>query len=171
MAEFRAWATQWSDVINLAGLALTLIGFAITIFGVWRSKGAAEQARDAAMAARETIAHYDVVADLSSAMAIMDEIKRHQRHGAWTVLPDRYATLRRRLVAIKGSQADLSDTQRQTLQGSIETFADLERRVERAVSVGHAPPNPPKFNEIVSAQIDEVHAVLLSLRRTLRSES
>lgn len=102
-------------------------------------------------------------------MAIMDEIKRLQRHGTWGVLPDRYSDLRRRLVAIK-AQAELGESSRQILQSTIETFADLERRVERAVSSNTVPANPAKLNDIVSGQIDEVHAVLLTLQQTLRWE-
>jgi len=170
MNELHAWASQWGNTASILGLALTILGFAVTIFGVWRSKNAAEQARQAATATREGIAHYDAIADLSSATAIMDEIKRLQRHGAWTVLPDRYAELRRRLVALKSSGARLSDQQQQTVQGAIEIFAVLERRVDRAAAANSAPPNPAKLNDIVSGQIDNVHAVLLSLQRALRSE-
>jgi len=170
MDDLRAWASQWGDLASIIGLALSVVGFAITIFGVWRSKNAAEQARQAARDTKEAIAHYDAIADLSSAIAIMDEIKRLQRHGVWGVLPDRYSELRRRLVALKGSFAHLSDAQRQTLQSSIETFADIERRIERAAAVRTAPPNPAKLNDIVSGQIDVVNVVLLSLQRTLRSE-
>jgi hypothetical protein len=105
MAEFRAWAAEWGDVASVLGFILSVIGFTVTIFGVWWSKSAAEQARQAAVAVRESIANYDAIADLASAMAIMDEIKRLQRHGVWPILPDRYAELRRRLGAIQGSQA------------------------------------------------------------------
>jgi hypothetical protein len=150
IAEFRAWAADWGDIASVVGLLLTLIGFGVTIFGVWRSKGAAEQARQAAEAVRASIANYDVVADLSSAMAIMEEIKRHQRQRTWSILPDRYSDLRRRLVTIRGSQAQLSEGQRQTLQLAIEKFADQERIVERAIASGVAPPRPDKLNDIVS---------------------
>jgi len=168
MTEFRTWASQWGDIASVVGVFLTIIGFAATIFGVWRSKNAAEQAEQAAIATRQSIAHFDAIADLSSATAIMDEIRRLQRHGAWAVLPDRYSELRRRLVTIKASHVQMTDAQRQTLQATVETFADLERKVERAVAANAAPPNPAKLNDIVSAQIDEVHAVLLSLQHSLR---
>lgn len=76
--------------------------------------------------------------------------------------------LRRCLVAIKASDVQLSDNQQQKLQLAIETFADLEKRVERAALAHGAPPNPAKLNDIVSSQIDEVHAVLLSVQQSLR---
>jgi len=170
MEELQNWASGWGDIASIAGVVLTIVGFAVTIFGVWRSKTAAEHARQAARETRESIAHYNAIAALSSAMVIMDEIKRLQRLSAWAVLPDRYSELRRHLVAIKGSEAQVGDVQRQTLQSAIETFADLEKRVDRAVAAKTTPPNPAKLNEIVSGQIDEVYAVLLLLQRALRSE-
>jgi hypothetical protein len=170
MAEFRAWAAEWGDIASVVGFGLTIIGFAVTIFGVWRSKNAAEQARQAAIAARESIANYDVIAEFSSVMAIMDEVKRHQRQRNWPILPDRYSALRRHLVGIRGSQALLTDGDREVLRAAIETLAGLERIVERAVASTGVPPKPDKLNEIVSQQVDEIQSVLLSLQRTLRSE-
>lgn len=151
-------------------MLLTVVGFTITIIGVKRSKSAAERANRAANATLASIARYDAIADLAAAMSMMDEIKRLQRYGAWPVLPDRYSELRRRLGAIRNSGVALSDAQRGILAATAESFVDLERRVERAVAANNAPPNPPKLNEIVSAQIDEVHGVLVSLQRTLRQE-
>lgn len=167
MEQLQSWATSWGDLASIIGTALTLIGFILTIAGVWRSKSAADGARRAAETTRASLAQYDAVADLSAATALMDEIKRLQRLGAWPVLPDRYAELRRRLVALKSSSAQLTDPQRQVFQGTVEKFKDLERRVERSVATGAAPRNPAKLNEIVSSQIDEVHAVLLAVQRNL----
>jgi hypothetical protein len=164
------WATKWADVVRVFGVLATVIGFCVTIMGVLRSKTAAEQARQAAIEAKEGITRYDAIADLSAAMAIMEEIKRLQRHGVWGVLPDRYAGLRRHLVAIKSSHAQMSESQHQILQGTIGTFADLERRIEQASASGTPPPDPAKLNDVVAGQIDELHLVLLSLQRELRSK-
>jgi hypothetical protein len=120
----------------VAGFLVSVVGFAITIVGVRRALGAAEQARQAAVAARESIAHYDAVADLSSAMAVMDEIKRLQRSGNWPLLPDRYSELRRRLVAVRESHAQLSESQRQTMRAAIDTFRGSEKLIERWISEG-----------------------------------
>src|SRR5262245_4673067 len=101
MSTLQSFASQWADLATLAGLVVSLLGFGLTIRGVWIAKTASEAARDAVTAAAKTLAHHDMIADLSSATVIMDEIKRLQRHGSWAILPDRYSELRRRLVAIK----------------------------------------------------------------------
>lgn len=168
MEQLHNWAAVWGDLASVIGAGLTLIGFLLTIIGVWRSKSAAEGAQRAAEAARASLAQYDAVADLSAATGFMDEIKRLQRLQAWPVLPDRYAELRRKLVALKSSAAQLTDAQRQVFQGAVEEFADLEQRIERWLSTGKTPPNPAKLNDIVSSQIDQVQAVLLAVQRSLR---
>jgi len=168
MTDLRQWATQWGDIASIFGVLLAVAGFGVTIFAVWRSKSASEQAKKAAEDTRDSIARYNAIVDLSAAMTIMDEIKRFQRHGVWAVLPDRYSELRRRLTSIKAAHVNLSEGQRQTLEKAVGTFANLERKVERAVFAGAAPPNPPKLNDIVSGQIEEVHVVLVSLQRIER---
>ena len=165
MTDLRQWATQWGDIASLLGVFLTIAGFIVTIIVVWRSKSAAEQAKQAAEDTRDSIARYDAVADLAAAMTIMDEIKRLQRNGVWAVLPDRYSELQRRLTGIKTAHADLSETQRQNLEEAVGTFARLEKKVERAVIANMAPPNPAKLNDVVSGQIEVIHVVLLSLQR------
>ena len=171
MEQLQSWAACWGDLASIVGTGLSLIGFMLTIAAVWRSKRAAEGAQRAAEATRTSFAQYDAVADLSAATALMDEIRRLQRLRAWPILPDRYAELRRKLVALKGSAAKLTDEQRQTFQGTVETFADLERRIERAISTSAMPPNPAKLNEIVSTQIDRVQAVLLAVQRNLGAKT
>ena len=167
MDQLQSWAADWGNLASVIGTALTLIGFILTIAGVWRSKRAAEKAQRAAETTRASLAQYDAVADLSAATSLMDEIKRLQRLGAWQILPDRYAELRRRLVSLKSSSAQLTDAQRQTFQGAVEEFADLERRIEYSISRGTSPRNPAKFNDIVSSQIDEIQAVLLTIQQNL----
>jgi hypothetical protein len=168
VTELQNWAAQWGDLASVVGLLVSLIGFAITIAGVRRAKGAAEQARQAAIATRESIAHYDAIADLSAAMTMMDEIKRLQRHAVWAALPDRYSDLRRRLITIRNSRAHLSEVQRESLQLAIEEFAEFERTADRAAMTGRSPRDLLKLNETVSVRIDEVHALLLSLQRSSR---
>jgi hypothetical protein len=165
MTELRQWAMQWGDIASIVGALLTFIGFVIAIIGISRSKSAAEQAKKAAEEARDSISRYDAIADLSAAMTIMEEIKRLQRNGVWTVLPERYSELQRRLRAKKESEINISEAQRQKLEVAIGTFADSERKVERAVFGNVGPPNPAKLNDIISGQIAEVHVVLLALQQ------
>ena len=165
MSDLDIWFARWGDIASVVGVVLSLGGFWYTILGVSRARTAAEQARSASIATGESIGKLNAISTLSTAMAIMEEIKRHQRSRTWVVLPDRYAELRRHLGAIVASNLLLTEEQREPLRRAIRTFAKLEQTVERAIATQGVPPNPPKLNEIVASQIDEVHVVLLFLQK------
>ncbi len=65
----------WGDLASIAGLVLTLLGFSITIYGVWKSRSAAESANAAANEARLAIIQTEVISSFSSAVTAMDEVK------------------------------------------------------------------------------------------------
>jgi len=79
---------------------VTLIGFCLTLVGVWRSKSAAERAERAVIEVQQDIRRIDTVTELSAAISAMNEIKALQRKGAWEILPDRYAALRKALITV-----------------------------------------------------------------------
>jgi hypothetical protein len=62
------------DWLSVLSLLITLIGFAITIFNVVRSRTAAEEAERAVANVREDILRIDMVAEFAAAIAAMDEI-------------------------------------------------------------------------------------------------
>jgi hypothetical protein len=152
-------ATHWGDVASLAGLALT-------IWAVFKTKKAAEQARDAAQQVKDRIASLDTLADVSAAITIMDEIKRLQRLGAWQIVLDRYSILRRHLIRVEQLNPALGEIQRRQIARAIGQFRIIETKVEEAMS---APENGPAdavaFNRIVSAQIDAIERIMTAIKQ------
>lgn len=102
--------------------------------------------------------------ELAAATAVMEEIKRLHREGAWRILPDRYAALRKALVSIRMGKPDLPVDHQSVLQGAIQQFREIEKKVERALADNQPPHNVAKFNEIVSLQIDSITEILGSMR-------
>lgn len=161
------WSSKWGDLASVAGVGLTILGFAATLIGVFKSKSAAEKAAAAAREMRASLLYVDTVAELASALTTMEEIKRLHRAAAWPVLPDRYATLRRQLVGIVSAGSPVSDGHRGALQIAIDQLVAIERKVETAIARSDAPPNPAKLNQVVSEQIDRLEAVLRTLQRQI----
>jgi hypothetical protein len=161
---------HWGDVASVVGVIVSLIGFIITIIGVVGSKRAAKRAEDAAVEARAKILWTDTIMELSSAIAVMDEIKRLHRVGAWSQLPDRYSYLKRLLISIRSSNPDLVEGYRTTLQSAIQHFTDIEKKVERALVNDSAPTGVAKLNTIVSSQLDQINEVLAALRQEIGIE-
>lgn len=88
-------AKHWGDLAGVLGLA-------ITIWFAFQAKGAAEQARDAAKAARDRIFSFDTVQELTATKVGLNEIIRLQRLNAlivpWDIVLDRYGNCRHGLV-------------------------------------------------------------------------
>jgi hypothetical protein len=166
---FVEWANRWANVGEFVGLALTLVGFIATLFGVFKSKSAAERAATAAAATRASLIHANSVADMASTLAAMAEIKTLHRVEAWAILPDRYSTLRQRLSRLRSSGSIDSDEGRAIIQGAIDQFAQFEQKVELALAQKKAPPNPAKLNQLVATQVDRLEPLLQDLQRRIGS--
>ncbi len=143
---------------------MALIGFAVTIWNVRASKAAALRAEDAANQARRAIRFFDVVAEVSTAIATMEEIRRLHRDRTWSILPDRYSALRKSLVTIRGSVPDLSDDEQARIQAVINFLADLEGTVEHGLEQNQPPATIASWNQLASGHIMELQEVLLRLK-------
>lgn len=156
--------SHWGDIASVAGFGLSIIGFSVTLWSVSRSKKAAQQAKEAVERARNAIFRSDTMVQLAAARQTMEEIKRLHREAAWRVLPDRYAALRDSLSSIRIATPNLPDKDKAVIQGAIEQFRTLEKKVERALAANQNPPNVPRLNEVVSLQIDSITEVLGIMR-------
>ena len=78
---------HWGDLASVLGLALTIVA-------LFMAKGARDAARDV----RARISNFDTVGELTSAIAILQEIMRLQRGEvlasvAWHIVLERYGAL------------------------------------------------------------------------------
>jgi ribosomal protein S13 len=158
--------TKWGGIVNGLGLIVSVVGFAVTIWNVVRTKRASQRAEDAVTTMRQMLNRSDAIMEVSAAITIMEEIKRLHRAGEWKVLLDRYTTLKRLLISIRNPTNHLSDDQMASIQNTIQHFSDIEGKVERAVASGiNDQPKVPKLNEVVSMQIDALAALLTDIRQ------
>jgi|ERR1039457_5090261 hypothetical protein len=148
------------------GSIATVLGFVVTIWTLVRTKTAAVAARQAAEATKAQLSRVDTMTEFSSAIAIMDEIKRLHRVRAWELLPDRYSILRRLLASIQTLNPDLTDDHRSILGGAIVQFRTMEHQVETARAANrHAELDLARLNRTVAKQLDELDKVMLSIRQ------
>jgi len=153
------------DIASVLGLLVSVVGFLFTIYGVWRSKRSAQRAEAAAQRASGAIASMHSISDLAAVLAALDEVKRLQRSAAWDLLPDRYSSLRGKLITLRTSRPYLTEDQHATLQGAIQHLADLEKTVVRALTSSKTPSKISRLNSIVSDQIDRLTELLAQLHR------
>lgn len=150
----------WGDIASIFGLIVALIGFTVTFYGVWKSRTAAESAKTAANEARRAIQRTDVISNFSSAVTVMEEIKRLHRAQAWAIMPDRYSSLRQLFLSIITNHPDLEEKHLIQIRTAISQFRVMEDLVESFLSSTSEPLNSAKLNKMVTTQIDKLVEVL-----------
>jgi hypothetical protein len=154
-------ASTWADV---SGFFIGIIGFWITIATVRKSKNAAVAAQQAAQSAKDSIQFFDAIQDFSTAIAILEEIKRVQRGtGISETLPDRYATIRKQLIMLKSSSIRLTEEHLATIQNAIANLSTMENLIEKALET-KGPFPIAKYNTVISADIDKLVEVFTFLK-------
>ena len=163
------------DVASVAGFIVGLFGFGWTIWLAWRSKTAAEQAREEAQRVRQALSRTWTVADLSAVIAKMDEIKRlhratslattsRNRAIAWAVLPDRYTELRQLLIAVRERSPHLNEEHQTAIQSALGQLKGIENAVARSFGDGDEVPDPVGLNDIVSGEMDSLISIFEMLK-------
>lgn len=152
---------KWGSVASIAGLAVALVGFGGTLYKLWRTSTAAEEARKAANETRQEFRQHKVIGDLHAAKAGLSEIRRLQRAEAWHQLPERYSAIRELLVALRRQHTSLTDDQASDLQSAIQYLRDLETHLESVLDEGESGLNKARLNRLITDHIDRVHEILL----------
>lgn len=154
-------ASTWADV---SGFLIAIFGFGATLWNVSRSKNAAIKAQEAAQSARDSIRRFDTIVDFSTAIAVLEDIKRaHRENGLSAGLPERYATIRKQLIVLRASSGDLSDEHRAVIQGAIANLSTMEAHLDKALASKSELP-VAKFNSLLSRDIDKLVDILTGLK-------
>lgn len=159
------WITEnhIGDLASVAGVIISLIGFAVTVWNVRRSKSAAERAEAAAHEARRGIRIYETVSEFSAAIAIMEELKRLHRLRASDMLLDRYSALRKALITVRRLSPSMDEGIGTKIQNAVTSLAVMEHQLETSRSRGSSP-DFVRLNRVLSRDIDELHAILVEMR-------
>jgi hypothetical protein len=157
------WATNWADI-------LSVIGFFVTVVAVLKARSAAESAEDAAKKARQALLHFDSIANCSTAVNLMEEIKRLNRANSWDPCLDRLATVQRTLSALKASETSFKEDDLTVIQSAIGQVAEVEAKIEKTRMLGRAP-DIARLNEVISKQIEKVHGIQMKLKQHTNEES
>ena len=154
---------------SVLSLFIALSGFYLTLRNVRRSEQAANRAEAAAKDAVDKIKLFDSVSGFSSALSILEEIKRLHRNDAWEVVLDRYAALKRILVEVRVSNTTLSENQNKSIQRAITNLSAMEKAVEIELAKDKKPRQVAKFNAMLSKDIEGIQEVLADFKASRRS--
>ncbi len=155
------------DAASVIALLITVISFIVLWVNVLRSKKASEQAKEAVAQVRDDLRKVDTVAEFSTALSAMEEIRRLHRKDAWEILPDRYSSLRKSLISIRSSNPNMLKEHKKVFQSAIQIFSSIEDRVEVALSQKKSPPDAAELNKVISMQIDRLQEILIEMKNQI----
>jgi len=162
--NFNDWLyiADSSGWFGLVGLALTIVGFGVTLRNVIRSQRASEDAREAAQEAVVEVQKLKVVTDLSAALSELDEVRRLQRESNWASLPDRMSRVRKLLIGIRIRHPELSVEDKEAVRTAAIVFSEIELQLERHLRDGVAF-NAHKMSGHVMNQIDNLSEIIAKI--------
>jgi hypothetical protein len=161
---------HWADGSEFLGMGITIVGFIFTGIKVRKSREASEKTQLEITKVREDLNKINTISEFGSAITAMDEIKRLHRMLAWELLPDRYASLKKSLISIRGLHPNLSKNQSKVIQAAIQNISDIDQLVEIALIEKKPLDDIPKVNQIMSKQIDNLHTILVEIKAKFERE-
>lgn len=157
---------------SVLGLLVSVVGFWYAIYLARSAKTAAEQARDAANAARDRIFTLDSLRELTTAKMALNEIIRLQRLNVWSVAWDlvleRYGTARESLIRCTEAP-EIPEPQRSALRIALADVGIMVAEIETArIDRDPARLNTVRLNHRLSDRIAELERARIAIERVQR---
>jgi hypothetical protein len=159
------------DYASVLGVLISILGFGVTVYKVWRSNATALQVKLAVQNLQRDLQRMDVISKMAEASRRLSEIKRLQRENFWSGLPVLYEDLRAKLIDVRDN-AELTDEQTEILRGVIYQTSIMETSIESALKHESSTKlDSVKYNQVLSKKIDELQAVFNQIRNQIGSGS
>lgn len=106
-------ATEQAPLIGFVSLCITIIGFGLTAWALFKTYEQAREAESAAEKARQAVSDvqikidsYSALRDVNEALLCMESCKRHLVHEAWPDASETYEAAHRAIVRLTQSDID-----------------------------------------------------------------
>lgn len=155
-----------SDWISVAGVVVSLVGFAVTIYGVFRSKSAADAAKYAADNTRKSLERYDASIELRKVLESVQEIIRMNRNNMeWAVVADRYSVVRQSVVALS-LFSGFDDDDKTQMVSFISHLDHIQERAETSIHTNATAPSRAKANSELRTRMMALSVINDKLQRS-----
>ena len=156
-------AYRLGDHASIIGLAVALVGFALTIWAAWRAKSAAEMAAAAARRARDDLLAFQSTMSLAGVVSEIEGLKAMHRAGRWAELPDRYSTLCATLASIRSRNPSLTRIHDARIQLAITELRRIEHRIDASLAGAGDAIDVAALNRVLSELLDALRKTLHEL--------
>ncbi|MBO9526385.1 MAG: hypothetical protein J7517_09695 [Sphingobium yanoikuyae] len=143
--------------LGVAGFAVSLIGFCVTIYQLRKTRSAADAAKQEAIRIEKTLLKYELANETVKGMAALDTARKYVRSDLWMHVTDSYETVRNALLALKSEFEELTENQNQQIDNACNYIQNTCARIERGIHN-----NGPKVDKAKLISVMAEHAILLS---------
>jgi parvulin-like peptidyl-prolyl isomerase len=154
---------QYGSWASIAGVVISVVGFAITIFNVAKSKSAAVAAKNAARDAQSALKDIDAISEISMAIERLEGAKSQVSQNQGLFLAESFSRVRRRLISAKDSNENLTPDSVEILRTSIRRTRSLENKIHKHVEE-KTRLDILKTNKALSIIMDDLHKLQISLK-------
>lgn len=150
MLEFFRWAMEpanavqvsgWSFLIGIFGTLLTVVGFGLTSWQLWRTANATTAAALAVSGIKSRVAIYDAIFEVSRASSALRETDRHLKRHSWPEAIESYSDARHALVRLTELPSDLAGERVQSLADILAEVTHFSEQIEASNQKGRSPTN------------------------------
>lgn len=145
---------SFSDWLGLAGIALSLLGFGLSLWQILKVKNAAESARDSSQLARDGVRRLDSIIGFTSVARSIDEIKEACRKDDFERLPTLFDQARKSLITARENNIQLDDADNQNIQKSLVFFKTMELEVLKSDSAVLSQQKPKYIKALIDISDD-----------------
>ncbi|MFZ5705867.1 MAG: hypothetical protein ACOY5R_11450 [Pseudomonadota bacterium] len=156
-AANQAGVAGWSFWLGIIGFIVSLLGFAVTIYQLQKTRSAADAAKDEARRIEGILQRYEVASEATRASAALGTAKNYVRNGLWPSAADSYEIVRDGLLALRSEAVDLTDDHRKKIDEACAFIKELCAKIERDVQRGRQSTDVAKVVAVMSE-----HSILLS---------
>lgn len=170
------FSQEAAPIIGVLGLVLSLLGFALTAWGLWKTYQQAKDAEDAATAAADALAgvqfrieNYSAYRDVNEALIGMETCRKHLQNEAWPHASEAYETALRAVVRLVQSDIDFGRKLGKNLQdlaAHMHAFCD---QVDAAVAQKDSFPERSKVFQAIRENYKVLSATNVVLEKRVMS--
>lgn len=137
--------SAWGLLLGLFGTLLTILGFGLTGWQLWRTANATEAAALAVAGIKSRVATYDAIFEVSRAVSALKETDRHLKRHSWVDAVESYGDGRHALVRLTELPSDLNAERLENLSNILSEVVIFSEKIEAALQKSKAPTDVSKM--------------------------
>lgn len=154
---------NFSDILSLVSLCITVVGLAITIRESVRARRASVSAMEAAQQARQACLRGSAINELTSVIGELSELKVLHRSAIIEILPGRYDSLRQQIAVLRKVEFLREAHHQKSLQGLATKMAGIERLLDAGMTNHEFLTHVPRFNALITRSVEVLQEVMARL--------